>query len=104
MGKTMKKEETFEEILRECIEETFREILGDAAAAAVLYHVGSRLIDGIEFFEETLERIFGSSAYLLEREIVKKLYGRLNIEFEEKTAYRFSDYIKDAKILWQESR
>jgi len=98
-------EKEFDGLLRDCIESTLKEVLGEASSATVICHIGSdRLSEGIEFFAEALERIFGAGAHILERLILQKLYSRAEVELEEKTGYEFADYVKETKTIWLSQR
>jgi len=95
-------DEAFEEILRDCIDSVLGEVLGDVGSAVLLRQVGgASLSNGIEFFAEALERVFGAGAFLLETLIIRRLYMELKIEYAEKAGYKFADYVKEAKTKWQ---
>ena len=49
-----------------------------------------------EVFASELENLFGESAGIIEKRIVKNLYAKLGIKFQETAGRNFSDYIKGA--------
>ena len=53
--------------------------------------------DKPEIFSATLERLMVSAAHVIEKMILKKLYRRLRLKFEEKQGYEFSDYIRELR-------
>jgi hypothetical protein len=52
-----------------------------------------------EAFAAGLEKIFGAGAAVLEKLILKNLYSKLGLKYEEKSEYAFADYLKDVKDL-----
>ena len=53
--------------------------------------------DKPEIFSATLERLMVSAAHVIEKMILKKLYRRLGLKFEEKKGYEFPDYIRELR-------
>jgi len=47
-----------------------------------------------EIFSTGLRRLMGKGALSIERAILKGLYSKLNLRFEEKKGYKFSDYLE----------
>lgn len=50
-------------------------------------------------FSQALNTIFGPGAELIEKIIVKNLYSKLNLNFEEKSRFEFVDYISLAREI-----
>jgi len=50
-------------------------------------------------FSRALNNIFGPGAEIIEKFILKELYQRLELNFEEKEGFTFADYVKEAKKL-----
>jgi len=50
-----------------------------------------------EVFSAGLEKLIVSAAQVVEKMILKNLYQRLGLKFEEKEGYEFSDYIKELR-------
>ena len=50
-------------------------------------------------FSRALNTIFGPGAKIIEKFILKELYQRLELNFEEKGDFTFADYIREAKKL-----
>ncbi len=48
-----------------------------------------------EAFSAGLERLLGSGAPVIEKLILKNLYRKIDLKFEEKKGYTFTDYVKD---------
>lgn len=53
--------------------------------------------DKPEVFSATLERLMVSAARVIEKMILKNLYRRLGLKFEEKPGYEFPDYIRELR-------
>ena len=53
--------------------------------------------DKPEVFSAGLERLMGSGAKVIEILVLKKLYRKLGLKFEEKKGYGFPDYIKELR-------
>jgi len=50
--------------------------------------------DKPEVFSAILEMLMVSAAHVIEKMILKNLYRRLGLKFEEKSGYEFPDYIR----------
>ena len=50
-------------------------------------------------FSRALNTIFGPGAEIIEKYILKELYQRLEMSFEEKEGFTFVDYVREAKKL-----
>jgi len=75
--------------------------LGESPRSAIYFHLERNLKlkkeeipEKVEKFLEGLENIFGPGSRVVERVIVKDLYVRLGLEFEEKKNFEFQDYVK----------
>ena len=50
-----------------------------------------------EVFSASFERLMVSAARVIEQIILKNLYSRLGLKFEEKQGYEFADYIMELR-------
>lgn len=50
-------------------------------------------------FSRALNTIFGPGAEIIEKYILKELYQRLELSFEEKEGFTFVDYVREAEKL-----
>jgi len=55
-------------------------------------------------FSKALNTIFGPGAKIIEKFILKELYRRLELNFEDKEDFTFADYITEAKKLVERER
>jgi hypothetical protein len=70
-------------LLDETVARTLRQVLGDAPATALIYHVGvSASVSGAEKFSDALRRIVGSGSVVVEKLIVKELYSQIGMGSE----------------------
>lgn len=93
----------FEKILLVAVEEGLSS-LGDSPKQAILFHLENsfkirktRIPTNLTEFAKALEGIFGPGASYLEKLIVKRLYEKLDLAFEEEETWNFLDYVNDAK-------
>jgi hypothetical protein len=77
---------------------------GESPRKAIYYHLDKSfkiqkedIPEEAEKFAFALNAIFGSGAAVIEKLIVKDLYQRLNLSFEEKSSYEIADYISLAR-------
>ncbi len=50
-------------------------------------------------FSRSLNTIFGPGAEIIEKYILKELYQKLELNFEEKEGFTFADYVNEAKKM-----
>lgn len=90
-------------ILLEAVEEGISS-LGDSPQQAIFFHLETsfkirkdKIPENLTEFTKALEKIFGPGAPYLEKLIVKRLYKKLGLEFEEITSWNFLEYVKNVK-------
>jgi hypothetical protein len=94
--------EDFDKILLEAVDEALA-VLG-SGKDTVFFHlqrtyslVKEEIPRRPEDFAKALENMFGAGAKVLETLIVKCLYSKLGLKYDEKSARSFMDYIKSAR-------
>jgi len=91
----------FSETLNECIIEGLRSVLGEGGVKAVLFSIEyGQHIDDPEEFHRYLFLIFGEGTLALEKVIVRKLFQRLNMPYEEKGDFSLSSSVEQARKLF----
>lgn len=76
-------------------------VVGERGMKALLFRIESgQFIDNPEEFHRDLCLIFGETAVILEKVVVKELFRRLDIEYGERGDFDFSVYVKHAKELF----
>lgn len=78
--------------------------LGETPKKAIYYHLKRKfqlekenIPEAPEEFARALNSIFGPGAEIIEELIVKDLYGRLELDFEEKMDFEFASYVRQAQ-------
>ena len=100
----IKKLEDWNSFFAETVDETLKQVFKEEGTK-VIYdflenHSSLKLGDVAnkpEVFSASLERLMVSAAQVIEQTILKKLYSRLGMKFEEKKGYNFSDYIRELR-------
>jgi hypothetical protein len=96
--------------LLEAVEEGFSS-LGDSPKQAILFHLETsfeikkdNIPANLTEFAKALEKIFGPGAFYLEKLIVKRLYEKFGLKFEEVENWDFLEYISNVKKQLQEEK
>ena len=104
MINAVKKGEGWNEFFVEVVDETLKQIFKEDGAKVIYEFLENHsclkleeISDKPEVFSASLERLMVSAARVIEQMILKKLYSRLGLKFEEKPCYEFSDYIRELK-------
>jgi hypothetical protein len=89
--------------LLEAVEEGLSS-LGDSPKQAIFFHLETSfeiskdsIPANLTDFSKALEKIFGPGAVYLEMLIVKRLYEKLGLEFEEVKNWDFLEYVDNAR-------
>jgi len=103
-GKHEKEVRSLDNLLLDAVDETLRHIFKEEGANFILDYLENkcrlnrgRIAEEPEDFSAGLERFLGSAAPVIEKIILKNLYSKLELKFEEKEGYKFSDYVKELK-------
>lgn len=95
----------FKKILLVAVEEGISS-LGNSPKQSIFFHLEvsfkitkDSIPANLTEFARALEKIFGPGAYYLEKLIVKHLYEKLGLRFEEEEMWDFLDYVDNAKKL-----
>ena len=93
-----------DDLLLSVIDETMRQIFNEAGTKVIYDYLMNNhhlkleeFAEKPEVFSAGLERLMVSAARVIEQMILKNLYRRLGLKFEEKKGYEFSDYIKELR-------
>jgi len=100
----MKSVKEFEKILLETIDESMVQVFGNTSTGVIYNFIEGNhdlkkedIPENLEIFSSILEKMFGFGATFLEKLVLKKLYMKLGLKYEEKEGYKFLDYIKELK-------
>ena len=103
-GKHKKEARSLTNLLFDAVDETLRHIFKEEGARLILDYLENkchlnrrRIAEEPEDFSAGLERFLGSAAPVIEKMILKNLYSKLALKFEEKEGYKFSDYVRELR-------
>jgi len=92
------------DLLLSAVDETINQIFKEEGAKIIFDFIESKchlkleeIVEKPEVFSVGLERMLKSGAIVIEKMILKNLYSKLGLKFEEKEGYEFSDYIKELR-------
>jgi hypothetical protein len=92
------------EVFVEVIDETLKQIFSDNGTKVIYDFLEKHsklklkdVADKPEVFSAGLQRLMVSAAPVIEQIILKNLYSRLGLKFEEKKGYQFADHIMELK-------
>ena len=93
-----------DDLLLSAIDENMKQIFNEAGTKVIYDYLMNNhhlkleeFAEKPEVFSAGLERLMVSAARVIEQMILKNLYRRLGLKFEEKKGYEFSDYIKELR-------
>jgi len=96
-------EKSFEQVFIEAVDEGL-ESLGESGRHMIFYHLDKsysikkhEIPKTPEAFAEGLEKIFGAGASVLEKLIVKSLYSKLGLKYEDVESRPFADCVNHVK-------
>ncbi|MEM3587844.1 MAG: hypothetical protein QXO71_11050 [Candidatus Jordarchaeaceae archaeon] len=99
-------EKNMEELILQTIDGVLRKVLGDGSANIIIIYAKKsdpakweKDPEKVKVFVDALRSLIGISSRIIEHLILKTLYSKLNLNFEEKKGYDFWDYIKE---LWKQ--
>jgi hypothetical protein len=89
----------FSKLLRRCIVDEFEELLGESPTKSLFFHLKlDQHIENPREFHRRLEKGLSRGAVVLEKNIVKELFRRLNIDYEQKGS--FEQYVEYARKIY----
>lgn len=98
-----KKEKDFEKLFIEAVDEGL-DALGESGKYTIFFHLEKsysikkhEIPKKPEVFAKGLEKIFGAGASVLEKLIMKSLYSKLGLKYEDVESRPFADYVKYVK-------
>lgn len=97
------KEEKIEKIILDAVDEGLK-TLGESGKQAIFFHLEktysikkSDIPEKPDAFAESLEKIFGVGATVIQKIILENLYSKLGLKYEDKDEYKFTDYLNEIK-------
>lgn len=100
----IEKYENWNDFFADVVDETLKQIFKEEGAKVIydflVNHAHLKLEEAAEkpdVFSANLERLMVSATRVIEQVILKNLYSKLGLKFEEKKGYEFSDYIRELR-------
>lgn len=95
---------SFDDLLRETIDDVLKQVFGAEPAKIILQHVrksgsleGAENLRSAEVFAGALREVLGAGVGPVENLILKSLCSTLELEFERKEGYGFPDHVKELR-------
>jgi hypothetical protein len=96
--------EFFQEYHR-CVLDGLKSALGESGMNVVLFNIEShRCVEDARTLHKNLHAIFGDGVFIIEKVIVKELYRRLNMPYEEPKDFDFVRSVNRAREIFQTRR
>jgi len=96
--------ETLDDLLLKVVDATMKQVFTQAGAKVIHGYLENythlkreEIAEKTEVFSTGLKRLLGSGAPVIENLIVKNLCRKLELKFEEKKGYEFSDYVRELR-------
>ena len=90
----------FDDLFTQSVSITLKEVLGENAGNALMYHIGIGMNNPIRdprTLSTNLQRVVGGGSLVLEKLVVKSLYREVGIQFDESEASSFEESIGKAR-------
>ena len=102
--RTVEKTGSLDDLLLSVVDETLKQVFREAGAKVIYDYLGNKchlkreeIAEKPKVFSAGLKRLLSSGAPMIEKLILKNLHGKLELEYEAKDSYEFSDYIYELK-------
>ncbi len=91
----------FSQVLYECILEVLENALSKSCMKIIMFHMDfGDYVDDPSELHRNLYTLLGDGANVLEKMIVKELFRRLDIPYEERGDFDFVRYVNEARELF----
>ena len=102
--KNAKEDKKMNDVLVQVIDNTLKQIFQQPGAKVIYDYLEKdprlkieEITEKPELFSDSMRKLLGSAAPVIEDLIIKNLYVQLNTEFEDKDGYEFSCYIRELR-------
>ena len=92
------------DLLLSAVDETLKQVFKEAGAQVIYNFIENKchlkreeIAEKPAVFSADLKKLMVSAASLIEKMILEKLYSKLELKFEEKQGYEFSDYLRELR-------
>jgi len=105
-GKVSKRTESLDDLLLAAVDDSLRQVFREEGVDVIYNFVENKchlrreeIVEKPEAFSAGLRKLLVSGAPLVEKMILENLYSKLELKFEEREGYEFSDYIGELKKI-----
>ena len=96
--------ETLDNLLLETVDKTMKQVFTETGTKVIYDFLESNshlkreeIAEKPKVFSTGIKKLLGSGGPVIEKIVLKNLYSALQLEFEEKEDYTFSDHVKELK-------
>jgi hypothetical protein len=104
LRKNAKPDKKLNDVLVQVIDDTLKQVFKQQGTKVIYDYLEKNpelrieeITEKPELFSESMRKLLGSAAPVIEDLIIKNLYTQLNTEFEDRDGYEFSCYIKELR-------
>lgn len=104
LGKNTEEDKKLNDILAQVIDNTLKQVFKQPGTKVIYDYLEKNqdlkikeITDKPELFSESMRKLLGSAAPVIEDLIIRNLYVRLNAEFEDKDSCEFSCHIRELR-------
>jgi len=104
LRKNAKPDNKLNDVLVQVIDDTLKQVFKQQGTKVIYDYLEKNpelrieeITEKPELFSESMRKLLGSAAPVIEDLIIKNLYTQLNTEFEDRDGYEFSCYIKELR-------
>jgi len=91
-------EQLFSELFAECFVVGLTNVLGPSGAQATIKHLGVSTSPDVDKIDEGLKKMFAvPGAKVIERQIIKVLFEKMNERFLEESRLTFSEQVEEVR-------
>jgi len=102
--KLRERKERLDDLLLSAVDEALNQVFKKEGTEAIYNILGDKchlkleeIAEKPEDFAASLKTLLGSAAPIMEKFILENLCSKLQLKFEEKQGYKFSDYMKELR-------
>lgn len=93
----------FPALLEDSLSVVMENVFGVSGRDAILFHIGAvSIAEKPGEFHERLAAMLGSGSAVVEQEVIKSLFGRLNIQYSPSENFDLTESINEAKKRHEE--
>jgi len=103
-GKICKRVGRLDDLLLSAVDETLKQVFREEGVKVIYDYLENKchlrreqIFEKPQVFSADLERLLASASLVIEKMVLKNLFSKLELEFEERQGYEFLDYIRELR-------